>query len=288
MLHQTPMSNCKTPISSCITSEAQGEGLKFIASTVQKVLMQKKVVTYDELLQNVNVRNKSTLKRRVYDVLSVMRALNLVKKEDKQYVVSAHTHAVELNERIAEKRRRLDDLVGIKTALMYLIKRNMAMTKWAGGVHEVEEPFKGDVSKGFRHEKENACSGHLSGDAEKENDCNKNHENNGNKDCLCRCKGNGYDSNADFKDKYKNDIENSNIFTLPFLVVMANKSSNVHCETDEDRKFFRFKCTSRLIILDDLKVLKIIYDEKESHGMNQNFADVCFQKQRSDYLDFFI
>ncbi|KAG0439110.1 Transcription factor dpl-1 [Dictyocoela muelleri] len=268
------MINMQTPTSSCMTSETQGEGLKFIASSVQKVLMAKKVVSYDELLSNINAKNRSTLRRRVYDVLSVMRALNIVKKEDKHYVVSAHTHVVELNDRINEKRRRLDDLVGIKTALMYLIKRNMAMTKWVGGVREMNCRYKNDNKSGDYKKYKN--SGY-----EKENRSNYNYDKN-----TEYFNNNSY-SQGDYNKTYRNYVENSNIFTLPFLVVMAKKSSNVHCETDEERKFFRFKCTSRLIILDDLKILKIIYDEKENHRDNYDSKKACFQKQ-SDSLDFFI
>lgn len=192
---------------SSIYSETEGEGLRYISSSVQQLLTRNKVMSYSELLLSINVKNKSTLKRRLYDVLSVMRALNLVKKQDKKYFMTAYTHIIEMRERIDEKKQKLNDLNEIKDALVYLVNRN---------------------------------------------------------------------SNID------TDV---NIFRLPFLIVMAKKSSNIHCETDEERKFFRFKCTSKMVIMDDLKVLKLIHENKEN---SKPQSQIPKWKKNTDFLDFFI
>ncbi|EQB61989.1 transcription factor of the e2f dp family (dimerization partner) [Vairimorpha apis BRL 01] len=61
-------------LSSDINSESKREGLKYITTMVFEIIKQNEGVTYQYICENISLKNKKTLHRRIYDVLNVMKA----------------------------------------------------------------------------------------------------------------------------------------------------------------------------------------------------------------------
>lgn len=108
-------------LGSKLTSNAQ-EGLKSIASQIMNILKAEKRLTYAQLLELIEAKNSNTLKRRTYDVLSIMRALNLVKKQDKNYILLDQRKKV--ISKVHHKTKHYEELKTLKLALEFIINRN--------------------------------------------------------------------------------------------------------------------------------------------------------------------
>ncbi|EJW01902.1 hypothetical protein EDEG_00332 [Edhazardia aedis USNM 41457] len=65
--------------------EIQKDGLKSISSQIHNIIQCNKSTSYDHLVKTIKNANKNTLKRRIYDVLTVFRALGLISKDKKIY-----------------------------------------------------------------------------------------------------------------------------------------------------------------------------------------------------------
>lgn len=98
------------------------EGLRSITSQVHKLMLKGKQLNYQSILNSVSAQNSNTLKRRVYDVLSVMRALNLIEKGDKQYTIVDQRKNI--NRRLNINKNRLDEITALTNGLKELICRN--------------------------------------------------------------------------------------------------------------------------------------------------------------------
>lgn len=98
------------------------EGLRSITSQIKDLLSTKNSFTYQTIVKSVSAQNSNTLKRRVYDVLSVMRALNLVEKCGKEYF--AVDQKKNINRRLNIKKNKLDELTALTSGLKELIDRN--------------------------------------------------------------------------------------------------------------------------------------------------------------------
>lgn len=99
-------------------SENKKEGLKFIASSVYKLIKQENGCTYSFICENISLPNRRTLHRRIYDVLNVMKAVNLIDKKDKKY------YLVNSQETINRKKEELAKLQDMKTVFQYLVEKN--------------------------------------------------------------------------------------------------------------------------------------------------------------------
>merc|ERR1712025_263849 len=114
-------SNMKELLSDCL-SDTKREGLKQISISIHNLLLQKNKITYKEILSNITTSNTNTLRRRVYDVLSVMRALNMVSKEKKEYKLVQRNLLCEKRILLEEKRKQLQDLKMLKDAFEYRVE----------------------------------------------------------------------------------------------------------------------------------------------------------------------
>lgn len=98
------------------------EGLRSITTQVNQTMNRERRLTYENILKSVSAQNSNTLKRRVYDVLSVMRALNLIEKGGKQYVLVDQRKNI--NRRLNIKKKELNELTALTMGLKDLIDKN--------------------------------------------------------------------------------------------------------------------------------------------------------------------
>merc|ERR1712080_442176 len=104
--------------------DSKKEGLKSITETVFDLFCKNKILTYPEICESVDVKNSNTLRRRVYDILSVLRALEHITKEKKNYVLIKQKLEDEIQEDIAKKESKIKDLIENKRLIKYIVKRN--------------------------------------------------------------------------------------------------------------------------------------------------------------------
>lgn len=117
------------------------EGLKYITSQIKKVLIKFQKLTYEELIKEISFEKPNTLKRRVYDALSVMKALNIVKKVDKHYIY-IFEDAITQKEKIIEmKKEKLAKLKKMRSVILRLIERNTASSEELINVQKFNAPF---------------------------------------------------------------------------------------------------------------------------------------------------
>lgn len=176
-------SKMKEMFSDCLTSETRREGLKEISISIHNLLLVHKDITYREILDNIDSSNINTLRRRVYDVLSVMRALNMIVKNKKSYSLISKNTILEKKTAIKHKTEKLDELKHLQKVFEFIVRKN--------------------ISRKFEI----------------------------------------------IEDKY----------FIPFMVVVIEKESNAHCETNEERTSFKFKSNRPIKLIEDLEILKELY-----------------------------
>ncbi|ORD98052.1 TFDP [Hepatospora eriocheir] len=99
-------------------SEAKKEGIKYITESVLSFLREKKTATYQEIVVAIDARNNNTKIRRIYDVLNVLRAVNVIGKHDKSYyMISASID-------LTKKKQEMEKLRDMRDAFVYIIDRN--------------------------------------------------------------------------------------------------------------------------------------------------------------------
>lgn len=170
-------------LSDCLTSETRREGLKEISVSIHNLLMVNKNMTYRELLDGTVSSNINTLRRRVYDVLSVMRALKMIVKNKKSYSLIEKNTLCEKRMIISEKRKKLEELKHLQEVFEFIVKKNI----------------------------------------------------------------------------YRNFEIPEEKYFIPFMVVVIEKHSNAHCETNEERTCFKFRSNKPIKLIDDLEILKELY-----------------------------
>lgn len=106
------------------TSEYQREGLKYIASEVKNVLKSGKLMKYQEICSKIPIRKPNILKRRVYDVLSVMSAMNMLRKENKRYQYIQRDYENDLKEEIQGYEKKLIFIKNMRKDFMQLLQKN--------------------------------------------------------------------------------------------------------------------------------------------------------------------
>lgn len=104
--------------SELLTSEAKKEGMKFIAQSVFAILKENKECTYQFICSSISTQNSETANRRIYDVLNVMRAVNVVGKKSKVYYLIDNTD--DIKRKSNEKKK----LVDMKETFQYITTRN--------------------------------------------------------------------------------------------------------------------------------------------------------------------
>ncbi|KAF7702853.1 Transcription factor Dp-1 [Cucumispora dikerogammari] len=106
------------------TTDYKREGLKYIAAEVKNVLKSGESLTYSEICAKIHISRPEILKRRVYDVLSVMSALHMVSKDKKRYKFIQRDLEVELKEEIREYEAHLLFLKKMRRAFTSLVNKN--------------------------------------------------------------------------------------------------------------------------------------------------------------------
>lgn len=101
-----------------LNSEAKKEGMKFITQSVYSILKENKDCTYQFICSSVSVANSETANRRIYDVLNVMRAVNVVGKRSKIYFL------IDNSDDIKMKRNEKKKLLDMKETFEYITTRN--------------------------------------------------------------------------------------------------------------------------------------------------------------------
>lgn len=101
-----------------LTSENKKEGMKFISQSVYAVLKDHKECTYQFICSAISTLNSETANRRIYDVLNVMRAVNIVGKRNKTY------YLIDSTDDIKKKRNERKKLVDMKETFQYITTRN--------------------------------------------------------------------------------------------------------------------------------------------------------------------
>lgn len=71
------------------------------------------------------------------------------------------------------------------------------------------------------------------------------------------------------------------------MVVAIEKDSNVHCETNEKRSFFKFKSLKPIKLVEDIEILKEIYrnsDKKAQCFFGNNIRKYREVNEMYDYI----
>lgn len=105
-------------LSSDINSESKREGLKYITTMVFEIIKQNEGVTYQYICENISLKNKKTLHRRIYDVLNVMKAVQIIEKKNKKYFLNSNS------ETISKKKEEINKLKDMKEILTWLVNKN--------------------------------------------------------------------------------------------------------------------------------------------------------------------
>lgn len=183
--------------SESLTSDTRREGMKYIAQAVYTIIRENKECTYSFICQSVATHNSETANRRIYDVLNVMRAVNIVGKRGKVFFLVDNTDDIKKKK---NERNKLNDM---KETFKFITTRNELL----GNTH-------------------------------------------------------------------------SEKLYLPFMVISADKKSEIHCDTNEERSFFNFKSNKPLKVIEDLGVLKEIREqsreEAKMHSKNLSFDSFIF------------
>jgi hypothetical protein len=104
--------------SEILNSESKKEGMKFITQAVYSILKEKKDCTYQFICSSVSTSNSETANRRIYDVLNVMRAVNVVGKKNKIFFL------IDNSDDIKNKLNEMKKLADMKETFQYITTRN--------------------------------------------------------------------------------------------------------------------------------------------------------------------
>lgn len=99
-------------------SESKKDGMKYITSSVYNIIKNGNGVTYNNICDNIKLDSKKTLHRRIYDVLNVMKAVQIIDKKAKKYYMNNN------QESITKKKEEIAKLNDMKNVFEYLVVRN--------------------------------------------------------------------------------------------------------------------------------------------------------------------
>lgn len=77
-----------------LTSENKKEGIKSITQEVYAIFKENKSCTYHSICNSISIPTTETVRRRIYDVLNVMRAVKLINKQKKTYYLVSNTYSM--------------------------------------------------------------------------------------------------------------------------------------------------------------------------------------------------
>ncbi|KAL6122170.1 hypothetical protein NUSPORA_00836 [Nucleospora cyclopteri] len=118
------------------TSELKREGMKYITNSVYNILKENKQCTYQEIVKAIETKNRETKARRIYDVLNVLRAVNIVGKTGKTYFI------INSEDSLDKKKEERDKLKNMKECFKFITLRNTNLQRTANKVYQVEDDEK--------------------------------------------------------------------------------------------------------------------------------------------------
>ncbi|WUR03379.1 transcription factor DP1 (TFDP1) [Vairimorpha necatrix] len=101
-----------------IHSENKKDGMKYITNEVYNIIKSNDGVTYTHICENIQLPNKKTLHRRIYDVLNVMKAVQIVDKKNKKFYLTNNQDSIN------KKKEDLSKLQDMKNIFEYLVNKN--------------------------------------------------------------------------------------------------------------------------------------------------------------------
>lgn len=105
--------------SELLTSESnKKEGIKSITQSVYAIIKENKECTYQYICSSISAANCETANRRIYDVLNVMRAVNIIGKRKKIYHFIDNVD--DIKRKVADKKK----LQEMKESFQYITTRN--------------------------------------------------------------------------------------------------------------------------------------------------------------------
>jgi len=117
-----------------LTSENnKKEGIKSITQSVFAIIKENKECTYQYICSCISASNCETANRRIYDVLNVMRAVNVIGKRKKIYYLIDNSD--DIKKKVAEKQK----LKEMKESFQYITTRNSLL--FNGNEEKLYPPF---------------------------------------------------------------------------------------------------------------------------------------------------
>ncbi len=231
------------------------EGIKFIAQSVYGALKQRKECTYQEVVDSVCTKNNETKVRRVYDVLNVLRAINVVEKRDKTFTL------VDTKDDLRRKRQERDKLKKMKEAFLFITERNQKMQN--NSIHQNDIQT---CSVNKQHLKNKTVhnnvshSGHNNVKHSGHNNVSHTGHNN-----VSHTGHNNVKHSGQNETLQPGSDDGDEKLKLPFMVIYTDKESEIHCVTNEEKNYFNFKGNRTLNVMEDLEVIgQIMKSNKNS------------------------
>lgn len=100
------------------STQSVNTGLKYITNKVYEFLQEKGPLAYGDIKEQLHTKNTETKIRRIYDVLNVLRAVNLVGKRGKQYYI------MDAKEDLIKKIEERDKLKRMVEAFEFITSKN--------------------------------------------------------------------------------------------------------------------------------------------------------------------
>lgn len=216
------------------------KGLRHFSALVSAKVEEKGTTTYNEVADELVVEigkhlgscDHKNIRRRVYDALNVLMAIDIIRKDKKEIrwlgipneaaseAVSLQRAASQAEERIREKRRSYSELVTRLVSLKNLIARNNGHIqgrhgRGGGAIDEEEQSV-----RALPTDRGRLPTGAAHGD------------------------GHGRASDR---------------LHLPFILVNAPRDCRVHCEMLEDRSQYFFEFDSPFLINEDIELLRLMH-----------------------------
>lgn len=247
----TPTATAASPAGSTSSSVAKiDKGLRHFSQRVAAKVEEKGATTYnevaDELVQEIGREvgkcDHKNIRRRVYDALNVLMAIDVIRKDKKEIrwlglPNEAATEMRQLEEacgeaerRIREKRKTLAELVHRLTALKALIHRNStnaAISAAVAGVPTTTVTTTAMTTTAATAVASTSTSASSS-------------------------------SSSSSSSTTSSSAPTSDRLQLPFILINAPRDCRVHCEMLEDRSQYFFEFDSPFLINEDIELLRLM------------------------------
>lgn len=255
------MSRNESPSKRARTEKAEkpGKGLRHFSMKVCKKVKEKGVTSYNEVAdelvmeqqaQDDNSGDEETgvphgpknIRRRVYDALNVLMAMNIISKEKKEIKwiglpsnsQQEYEHLQLLKEkktkRIKLKTQYLQDLILQQIAFRNLLQRNENLE--AARSREQQEQSQATQASSSTTSSSSSANANSSG--------RSTHANNTSSDTSAAAQ----------------DEQSRKKIHLPFIVVNSHKSTDINCKMAGDKTEYHFDFSQPFEIHDDMEVLK--------------------------------